>query len=58
MFENCSSLIEIKVAFTNWNNSATSHWVENISSKGVFIKPANLSDKYDSYSIPNKWETK
>jgi hypothetical protein len=58
MFENCLKLQEIKVAFTEWNSYATSSWVENVPSGGIFIKPSNLINQVNYYSIPDKWEIK
>ena len=56
MFTGCSHLTGINVAFTVWDNGAsTDRWVRDVAPTGVFTK-SSILDPYtgDSY-IPNGW---
>ena len=57
MFKGCSSLDDISINFTNWNDSlsATLNWVENVNSNGFFTKPLELTDERGNSRIPTNW---
>ena len=57
MFDGCTKLNSIKVAFTDWNSAtdATYGWVNNVSSTGTFICPAELAAEYGTSNIPEGW---
>ena len=56
MFQNCSNLSSITVAFTDW--SSCDGWVDGVDGyvySGTFTKPSALSESYGSSYIPNGW---
>ena len=55
MFNKCTKLASIKVKFSAWNVSATSNWVQNVSSTGTFTCPAALPQQFDKSKIPTGW---
>lgn len=56
MFWNCSNLHNIKVHFSQWmSNYATTSWVWNVSSEGIFSCPSSLEQKFGSSNIPEGW---
>ena len=57
MFYGCSSLNEIKVAFTDWHKDidATAGWVAGVGSIGTFECPESLEVKYGEGCIPTGW---
>lgn len=61
MFRNCSSLANIKVAFTEWNSSAQTNnlyaynWVSGVAQSGVFECPSALAVTTDASHIPTGW---
>ena len=54
MFEGCTSLSSVKVAFTTWSNG-TNFWLDNVASYGTFTCPSTLPDERGSGKIPNGW---
>lgn len=43
MFQKCTSLSSVEVAFTDWNAAnATKLWLDNVASTGIFRCPTNL----------------
>ena len=57
MFYGCSSLTDIKVAFTDWREDidATTGWVEGVGAEGTFECPEGLEVKYGDDFIPTGW---
>ena len=55
MFKGCEQLIEIKVHFTQWHDTATTNWVQGVSSTGTFYKPKALPEIFDDSHIPTGW---
>ena len=60
MFEDCSSLKNIKISFSQWqdadNKSFTTSWLKNVPEGGVCIGPEDLDLKSRSQSsIPSSW---
>lgn len=55
MFQNCTSLNEIKVHFTAWNATGFTNWVRNVAESGTFICPSALSDERGESRIPVNW---
>lgn len=56
MFIYCQNLMEIRVAFTSWDNNITTKWVSNITTPGYFIKPPSLKEEFGSSRIPYTWK--
>ena len=55
MFLNCNKLNNISVGFTEWHNTATSHWVSGVASSGTFVAPSALPDERGYSRIPEGW---
>lgn len=56
MFERCTSLSSINVAFTTWpGNSATEYWVYGVAASGTFKCQAELPDVRGDSNIPTGW---
>jgi hypothetical protein len=55
MFKNCYGLNHIKVAWSNWDSSATYWWVSGVASHGIFECPHALSATKDESHIPSGW---
>ena len=56
MFNGCTSLSSVEVAFTNWmTTDATTYWVYGVAASGTFSCPAELSVIIDSSHIPSGW---
>lgn len=61
MFGGCTNLSVIEVDFTSWTSDVEdsgdvfSDWVSGVANKGVFIKPAELTEEYGSNRIPEGW---
>ena len=56
MFDGCTNLSSIEVAFTAWSPaSATYNWVSNVSASGTFTCPAELPDTRGASNIPTNW---
>lgn len=57
MFFNCQKLTYISANFTNWTSNATSSWLYNTSSNGVFICPSSLNTSVSScHRNPQNWQ--
>jgi hypothetical protein len=57
MFNGCSSLTGIEVAFSEWNDliSATMNWVSGVAPTGNFVCPNDLLINYGVDRIPEGW---
>ena len=58
MFNCCTSLKYLKVAFTDWDSDegACSSWLEDVSSDGLFVCPAELDmSSRDVSHVPEGW---
>ena len=55
MFQHCTKLNYVKVGFTDWNELATSHWLDVVSSTGTFVCPTELPIQYGTSYIPYGW---
>ena len=55
MFNKCTKLSRIKVAFTDWG-TGTDNWLEGVAENGTFICPKKLSIKYGENFIPEGWK--
>lgn len=58
MFEYCSNLNSLKVAFTSWGSLRTSNWLNNVSPTGTFYCPQALIDATTtrtSSTVPEGW---
>ena len=55
MFNKCTKLSRIKVAFTEWG-TGTDYWLEDVAENGTFICPKKLSIKYGENFIPKGWK--
>jgi hypothetical protein len=56
MFKGCTKLNYIKVGFTDWHSTATTNWVQDISSlSGTFKKPETLTETHGPSNIPKGW---
>lgn len=55
MFENCTTLRNIKVHFTTWSSANFFGWVNNVASVGVFNCKASLPVVYGVDNIPSGW---
>lgn len=56
MFQNCTSLNSIEVAFTAWTpTGATSNWLNNVAASGTFTCPSTLPDERGVNNIPDGW---
>ena len=42
MFQSCSSLAEVRVAFSAWNGNATTNWLSGVAATGTFYCPTAL----------------
>lgn len=42
MFQGCSSLAEVRVAFSAWNGNATAYWMTSVAATGTFYCPTAL----------------
>jgi hypothetical protein len=58
MFSGCSSLVQINVSFTLWNDTATVDWVKGVASSGVFVKYDDLTVLEGQNAIPKGWTIK
>ncbi len=55
MFNKCTKLSRIKVAFTDWG-TGTDNWLEGVAENGTFVCPKKLSIKYGENFIPEGWK--
>ena len=58
MFNNCTSLSSLKVAFTTWLNITTSNWLNNVAATGTFECPQALIDNTTdrtASTVPTSW---
>lgn len=56
MFNGCTSLSSVDVAFTSWGiGSETNNWLNNVAASGTFTCPAELSVIRDESHIPTGW---
>ena len=55
MFINCENLSQIKVNFTEWNETSTAEWVYGVAPIGYFICPKALAEEIGSDRIPEGW---
>ena len=55
MFQDCTSLSSVEVAFTTWEVGVTNSWVSNVAASGIFTCPAELPDIRGTSNIPNNW---
>jgi hypothetical protein len=56
MFQNCSKLNSIKVAFKSWSSSDTNSWIKAVSSTGTFVAPRELPLEFNVNRIPTGWQ--
>lgn len=56
MFNGCSSLSSIEVAFSTWGSGNT-NWVKNVAASGTFKCPFALPDVRGTANIPVGWKT-
>ena len=56
MFRGCTSLACVTVAFTEWKESSTREWLENVCEEGLFLCPDALEKRYDDNHIPEGWQ--
>jgi len=60
MFDGCSDLNYIKVAFTAWNTNYTSNWTRGVAEEGTFVCPTGLPNTRNTGSafhyIPMLWD--
>ena len=57
MFNDCTSLSSLKVAFTAWGGQTTS-WLNNVAATGTFECPQALIDNTttrDGSTVPASW---
>ena len=57
MFENCSSLTEVKCNATTFGTNATFYWLDCVSASGTFYKNVNATWKSGVSGIPSGWTT-
>jgi hypothetical protein len=56
MFEYCTNLSSISVAFTEWPENATTDWVKGVQTvNGTFYKSVDLSAEFGDSRIPTNW---
>jgi hypothetical protein len=55
MFSNCTSLKNISVNFTEWNDISFNSWVNNVSPAGTFNAPEALLEEFGINRIPEGW---
>ena len=55
MFQNCSSLSSVEVAFTEWTSGTTDSWLNNVAASGTFTCPTELPDTRGVSNIPEGW---
>jgi hypothetical protein len=56
MFTGCTNLNDINVNFSAWDlTDATTFWVYNISSSGIFTCPTDLPEEFGDSRIPTGW---
>ena len=58
MFRGCTNLREVKVALSAWATGKNNYqdWLRDVSTSGVFLKPAGLSIEYGNERIPEGWK--
>jgi hypothetical protein len=54
MFQNCTALSSVEVAFTAWM-TGTAEWLNNVAASGTFTCPAQLPDTRGASGIPTGW---
>lgn len=57
MFENCSSLAEVKCNATTFGTNATTYWLDGVAVSGTFYKNANATWASGESGIPSGWTT-
>jgi hypothetical protein len=55
MFEDCSSLKNMKVHLTTWGSGNTDYWLNRTATNGIFTCPAELPDTRGIGRIPTTW---
>ena len=56
-FGGCTSLAIVEADLNSWNGfDADNGWLNNVSPKGVFIKPTALPVEYGNKRIPEGWQ--
>lgn len=55
MFNGCTSLSSVEVAFTTWTPNTSINWLRNVAASGTFTCPAELPDTRGSNNIPVGW---
>ena len=58
MFSGCENVSQIKVNFTEWNETSTSEWVYGVAPIGYFICPKTLAEETGIDRIPKGWVLK
>ena len=57
MFQGCTSLSSVEVAFTNWTGATqfTLNWLDGVAASGTFTCPSVLPDTRGISNIPTGW---
>ena len=55
MFNGCTSLSSVEVAFTTWTSGATDNWLSGVAASGTFTCPDELPDTRGASNIPEGW---
>ena len=60
MFQGCTSLNYVLAGFYNWEQNATSDWLNNVAATGTFICPSTLigntpEDQRSTSTVPSSW---
>ena len=58
MFSGCENVSQIKVNFTEWNETSTDEWVYGVAPIGYFICPKTLAEETGVDRIPKGWVLK
>ena len=56
MFSGCTSLTNVRVSFTEWEDDATTEWLYTVAPTGTFICPKELPKEFGASRIPPRWK--
>ena len=56
MFSGCTSLTNVRVSFTEWEDDATTEWLSSVAPTGTFICPKELPKEFGESGIPPRWK--
>ena len=60
MFQGCTSLNYVSAGFYNWEQNATSDWLNSVAATGTFVCPSTLisntpEDQRSTSTVPSSW---